>query len=80
MRATKIPVDQGLQFWNQFEKHYFSDRTAEERRFFQENKYFLASLRVIHVITFLTHLRGEFERQLTQVLLPHIMESQREKK
>lgn len=74
LRATKIPIDQGVKFWHQFEKHYFADRTAEERQFFERNKYFLASLRVIHVITFLTHLRGEFERQLTQVLLPLIQQ------
>jgi hypothetical protein len=73
--ATKIPVAQGLEFWNHFERHYFADRTAEERAFFEANKYFLASLRVIYSITFLTHLRDEMERWLKDVLLPRIMET-----
>jgi len=74
MLATKIPVDQGVAFWDCFKKHYFADRTEEERRYFDDNKYFLASLRIIHVITFLTHVREEFENRLTKFLLPRILE------
>lgn len=74
MLATKIPVEQGVEFWNHFEKHYFADRTEEERKYFHANKYFLASLRIIHVITFLTHVREEFENRFTRFLLPRIVE------
>ncbi|MFM2095566.1 MAG: hypothetical protein RIS70_2690 [Planctomycetota bacterium] len=74
MLATKIPTEQGLAFWRSFEKHYFADKPAEERQFFEQNKYFLASMRTIHVITFLTKMREKFERQLTEVLLPRMME------
>ena len=77
MLATKIPTEQGLEFWRSFEKHYFADKPAEDRRFFEENKYFLASMRTIHVITFLTRMREKFERQLTDVLLPRMMEAGR---
>ncbi|MFZ4387923.1 MAG: anti-sigma factor antagonist [Chthoniobacterales bacterium] len=77
MLATKIPTKQGLQFWNHFEKHYFAGKSAEERAFFQENKYFLASLRTIYCITFLTHLRSELERWLKDILLPKMMETRR---
>ena len=77
MLATKIPVEQGLEFWDHFQKHYFADRPAEEKQFFEENRYFLASMRTIHVITYLTHMRPKFERQLTEILLPRIMETRR---
>jgi len=77
MLATKIPVEQGLEFWEHFQKHYFADRPAEEKQFFEENRYFLASMRTIHVITYLTHMRPKFERQLTEILLPRIMETRR---
>ena len=77
MLATKIPTEQGLQFWNHFEKHYFADKSAEERAFFEENKYFLASLRTIYCITFLTHLRSELERWLKDILLPEMMKTHR---
>jgi hypothetical protein len=72
--ATKIPVDQGVEFWNCFKDHYFAERSEEERKYFDDNKYFLASLRIIHVITFLTHVREEFENRLTKFLLPRILE------
>jgi hypothetical protein len=34
-------------------------------------------MRTIHVITYLTHMRPKFERQLTEILLPRIMETRR---
>jgi uncharacterized protein (TIGR02172 family) len=73
MLATKIPTEQGLEFWKHFEQHYFADRSPEERAFFDENKYFLASLRLIYAVTFLTHLRGDLERWIRDILLPKMM-------
>jgi len=73
MLATKIPNEQGVEFWKHFEKHYFADKSAEEHAFFDENKYFLASLRLIYSVTFLTHLRSDLERWIKDILLPKIM-------
>jgi hypothetical protein len=77
MLATKIPTEQGLEFWKHFEQHYFAGMSAEERAFFEENKYFLASLRLIYSVTFLTHLRDDLERWIKDILLPKIMASRR---
>lgn len=71
--ATKIEPEHGLEFWNAFARHYFADRSAEERAFFEANRYFLASLRIVHAITYLTHLRVELARMLRDVLMPKIM-------
>jgi hypothetical protein len=73
MLATKIPNEQGLAFWNHFEKHYFADKSGVERAFFEENKFFLASLRLISSVTFLPGLRSELERWIKDILLPRIM-------
>jgi len=77
MLATKIPNEQGLEFWNHFERHYFADKSAEERAFWEENKYFLASLRTIYSVTFLPGLRSELERWIKDILLPRIMATRR---
>jgi uncharacterized protein (TIGR02172 family) len=77
MLATKIPNEQGLEFWNHFERHYFADKSAEERAFWEENKYFLASLRTIYAVTFLPGLRRELERWIKDILLPRIMATRR---
>jgi hypothetical protein len=77
MLATKIPNEQGLEFWNHFERHYFADKSAEERSFWEENKYFLASLRTIYAVTFLPGLRSELERWIKDILLPRIMATRR---
>jgi uncharacterized protein (TIGR02172 family) len=77
MLATKIPIEQGLEFWNHFERHYFADKSAEERAFWEENKYFLASLRTIYSVTFLPGLRSELERWIKDILLPRIMATRR---
>jgi uncharacterized protein (TIGR02172 family) len=71
--ATKIETEDGLAFWNAFARHYFSDRSAEERAFFEANRYFLASLRIVHAITYLTHLRADLARMLRDVLMPKVM-------
>ena len=77
MLATKIPTEQGLEFWKHFEKQYFPDMNAEDRAFFEENKYFLASLRLIYSVTFLTHLRDVLENWIKDILLPKIMATRR---
>ena len=77
MLATKIPNEQGLEFWNHFEKHYFTDKSADERAVWEENKYFLASLRTIYAVTFLPGLRSELERWIIDILLPRIMATRR---
>jgi uncharacterized protein (TIGR02172 family) len=77
MLATKIPNEQGLEFWNHFEKHYFTDKSADERAVWEENKYFLASLRTMYAVTFLPGLRSELERWIKDILLPRIMATRR---
>jgi hypothetical protein len=77
MLATKIPTEQGLEFWKHFETHYFADMSAGDRAFFEENKYFLASLRLIYSVTFLAHLRGVLENWIKDILLPKIMATRR---
>lgn len=74
--ATQISADTGLEFWRCFERHFFEDRSAEEYAFFDENRYFLASLRVIYTITFLPQVRENFVRILKESLLPRMMDSQ----
>lgn len=71
--ATKIPVDIGFEFWSRFERQFFADRSAEEYAFFDANRYFFGSLRVIYTITFLPQLREEFVKILKEYLLPRMM-------
>jgi len=49
--VTKIPNETGFVLWQGFVKHYFADKPPEELEFFERNKYFLASLRLISTIT-----------------------------
>ena len=77
MLATKIPTEEGLAFWNHFAGHYFADKSAEERALWEENRYFLASLRLIYSVTFLPGLRNELERWIKDILLPRIMATRR---
>ena len=69
--------EQGREFWSNFEKHYCADKSAEERALFETNKYFLASLRLIYSVTFLTHLRSDLEHWIKDILLPKIMATRR---
>ena len=69
--ATKIDTAQGVQFWNSFAAHYFAGRPAEERAFFDANRYFLASLRIVCAISYLPFMRDQFCRQVRE-LLPKI--------
>jgi uncharacterized protein (TIGR02172 family) len=72
MLATRLPVDLGLAFWQSFEKHYFADRPSQDREMFHDNRYFLASLRLIFTITFLPKLRADCVRWLEDILLPKL--------
>ena len=71
--ATRIPVDAGFELWQGFERHFFADKSPEEYAFFDENRYFFGSLRVIYTITFLPQLREEFIKVLKDFLIPRMM-------
>lgn len=68
--ATKIPAAKGGELWKHFVKDYFSDKSEEEYVFFEQNKYFLGSLRLIYTITFLPKLREQLSYILKDYLLP----------
>ncbi len=71
--VTKIPNADGLRLLDGFLAHYFADKPAEEHRFFEENRHFLASLRLIYTITFLPRLREQLAQTIKDVLLPKMM-------
>ena len=71
--ATKIPAAEGARLFESFLKHYFSDKPEEELRFFQRNRHFLASLRLIYTITFLPKLREQLALTIKDLLLPKMM-------
>lgn len=49
--VTKVPNDTGAKLWQGFIKYYFADKPPEEFEFFQRNRHFLASLRLVYTIT-----------------------------
>ncbi len=71
--ATKIPVDVGFELWQNFERRFFADKKHAEYAFFDENRYFFGSLRLIYTITFLPQLREEFIKILKEFLMPKMM-------
>lgn len=71
--VTKIPDDAGFRLCERFLEHYFADKPAEEYRFFQDNRHFLASLRFIYTITFLPKLREKLSAIIKDTLLPKMM-------
>lgn len=71
--ATKIPNADGLRFLEHFLEHYFRNKPEDEYRFFQNNKYFLASLRLIYTSTFLPSLKAESARIIKDILLPKMI-------
>jgi uncharacterized protein (TIGR02172 family) len=70
--ATKIDAARGVEFWESFVAHYFAGRPPEEREFFDANRYFLASLRIVCAISYLPHIRDELIRLVKEVLFPRI--------
>jgi uncharacterized protein (TIGR02172 family) len=71
--ATKIPIDVGFELWRNFERHFFADKSAEEYAFFDENRYFFGSLRIIYTITFLPQHRERLIKTLKEFLIPKMM-------
>ncbi len=71
--ATKIPNADGLRLLEHFLAHYFRDKPESEYRFFQDNRYFLASLRLIYTSTFLPSLKAESARIIKDILLPKMI-------
>jgi len=70
--VTKIPSDSGARLCEHFIDHYFANRTVEERAFFERNRHFLASLRLIYTITFLPALRDALAATVKDFLLPRM--------
>ena len=70
--VTKIPSDHGAVLCEHFIEHYFASRTAQERAFFERNRHFLASLRLIYTITFLPKMRDQLAATVKDVLLPRM--------
>jgi uncharacterized protein (TIGR02172 family) len=71
--ATKIPNADGLRLLEHFLEHYFRGKPEHEYRFFQENRSFLASLRLIYTSTFLPSLKAESARIIKEILLPKMI-------
>jgi uncharacterized protein (TIGR02172 family) len=70
--ATKIPNEEGARLCDHFLDHYFADKPATERAFFERNRPFLASLRLIYTITFLPAMRDQLASIIKDVLLPRM--------
>lgn len=68
--VTKIPSDKGAVLCESFINHYFADKPEQERAYFERNRHFLASLRLIYTITFLPKLREQLADTIKNVLLP----------
>ena len=74
-RIVKIPAQHGALFWDRFADHYFANKPVAERDYFNQNRYFLAALRLIYFIVFLPNLRDEMIALVRDVFLPEIMKS-----
>ena len=75
--ATKIPGEDGLRLLDGVLKAYFADKPAEEYRLFEENRHFLASLRLIYTVTFLPKLREPLAAMIKDVLLPKMLAAEK---
>lgn len=71
--VTKIPNDTGRALWLSFETQYFANKSADEYAFFDKNRGFFASLRLIYSITFLPKQRDQLAIMNKDVLLPKIL-------
>lgn len=74
-RVLKIPAQHGAVLWQRFADHYFAQKPAAEREFFEQNRYFLASLRLIYIIVFLPKLKDEMAALIKEVFLPEIIKA-----
>jgi Ser/Thr protein kinase RdoA (MazF antagonist) len=73
--ATKIPNAEGLRLLEHFLAAYFRDKPAAEYRFFEENRSFLAALRLIYTSTFLPSLKDANARIIKEILVPRMIAS-----
>lgn len=71
-RVLNIPAQHGAVLWQQFAHHYFAHKPPAERVFFEQNRYFLAALRLIYCIVFLPQLRDEMAVLVKDVFMPKI--------
>ncbi|MGJ0507270.1 MAG: STAS domain-containing protein [Methylocystis sp.] len=70
--ATGLTPEMGRELFEKFLQAYFSDKPAEDYRFFQDNRHFLASLRAIYTITALPKMRDQLAFALKEFILPKI--------
>jgi uncharacterized protein (TIGR02172 family) len=70
--ATKIPADAGVALWERFLAHYFADKPAHELAYFNRNRDFFASLRLIYTITFLPKMRDMCVAMIQDTLMPRM--------
>ena len=70
--VTKIPNAVGYRLYQRFIEAYFANRLAAERAFFERNRAFLASLRLINAISFLPFAREELVGKVRDQFLPLI--------
>jgi uncharacterized protein (TIGR02172 family) len=70
--VTKIPNDVGYRLYERFIDAYFAGRPASERDFFERNRAFLASLRLVNAISFLPFAREELVGKVRDQFLPLI--------
>ncbi len=68
--VTKIPNHQGRDFRDLFVDEYFSERSNDDRLFYEKNRYFLASLRAIYTFTFLPDFQEKMIFIIRDFLLP----------
>ncbi|MEI8299969.1 MAG: anti-sigma factor antagonist [Pseudomonadota bacterium] len=70
--ATRIPNSTGRALYEKFIAAYFADRPVAEFEFFRRNEAFLASLRLIHAVTFLPLAKDILVAKIRDVFLPLI--------
>lgn len=73
--ATKIPNAEGLRLLEHFLAAYFREKPVAEYRFFEENRSFLAALRLIYTSTFLPSLKDANARIIKEILMPRMIAS-----
>jgi uncharacterized protein (TIGR02172 family) len=70
--VTKIPNDVGYRLYERFIDAYFAGRPDSERTFFERNRAFLSSLRLVNAISFLPFAREELVGKVRDQFLPLI--------
>ena len=75
MLATGIPVELGVRLWESFARRYFEHRDPADRRYFEANRHFLASLRLIAAFEIAPARREIHLKILRDHLLPPMRRS-----